>query len=191
MIESLTVPLGFDVSGGLDGERIGHMMSPGGYHICIIGPEPERVEYRERFVRASQDAGLTDVMRISADDPHLARTMQAVVNDLRWRQGTHLTSDLPPRLVTVPADLPEEHRGYIRKLLDEGRFYGVTVLTEFERAAAPHASHATYNSKTVIYLGARSREEAQAHTGWALPDFFAEAYLTHYESGRIHPAVLL
>lgn len=191
MMESLSVPLGFDVSVGLDGGYIEHLMSPGGYHICAVGAQPERQAFRDRFIQAVRDAGVDDIVLIDSQDADLERTITRAVNDLRWRQGTRMAPDLPPRLVVVPSDLPEKYRGQVRKLIDEGRFYGVTLLTEFDRVGAPHMTYSSANSQTIVYVGANSAKEAALHLGWATPSIPADAHLAQRDSTRILPVVLL
>lgn len=191
MMDSLTIPIGFDVSEGLDGGYIEHLMSPGGYHICTVGSRPERLAFRDRFVQAVRDAGVDDIVLIDSRDADLARTTTRAVNDLRWRQGTRMAPNLPPRLVVVPSDLPEEYRGQVRKLIDEGRFYGVTLLTEFDRVGAPHMAYSSMNSQTIVYVGANSAKESALHLGWATPSIPADVHVAQRDSTRILPVVLL
>lgn len=191
MMESLTVPIGFDVSEGLDGGYIEHLMSPGGYHICAVGSQPERAAFSDRFVRAVRSVGVEDIVRLDSRDADLERTVKRTVQDLLWRQGTQMAPNLPPRLIVVPSDLPEEHRYEVRSLIDEGRFYGVTVLTEFDHVRAPYMTYSSANSQTVVYFGADSAQEAHAHTGWAVPLIQSDVHLARPDSQRIRPVVLL
>lgn len=191
MRESLAIPLGFDVSVGLDGGYIEHLMSPGGYHICAVGSQPERQAFRDRFVQAVRAVGVEDIVRLDSQDADLERTVKRTVQDLLWRQGTQMAPNLPPRLVTVPVDLPEKCRYEVRSLIDEGRFYGVTVLTEFDHIRAPYMTYSSANSQTVIYFGANSAQEAHAHTGWAVPSIQSDVHLARPDSNRVRPVVLL
>lgn len=155
----LYIPIGYDVSDGLDGSPLRHLMSPSGYHMTVIGPDPEREAFREQFVRTVRETGECDIVEVgegmvSVDVLLNEMYRRQTASDLLHAHGKR--AQFSRLLVIIHTTASAAARSRAKVLIEQSRWTGITVYIEFGSYHESGLPSAMMNSWTTVFLGEES-----------------------------------
>lgn len=165
--------IGYDITGGLDGEVLDHDFA-GPSHMTVIGPERERTLFRERLL--SHVEGV-QVIRFDFDEVSNAQLEQFSRDQTYSREPRLLVVLNPPKLKA------EGHQAVSAKWrrvesLSHMQNLGLAVYFEFDSFQDDRPRNTVHWSSTTVLIGPSARTDAYVITSDpSIPDSFAEAYV--------------
>lgn len=150
--------LGYDITDGLDGEKLYHAMHPHGGSITVIGPKEERAQFRDSFLARVRDV---DILWFDFSPMSVGETeRQAALADLK-RQVDERSAEKRPTLVVVDCVLNDPAlMSYVVQLIEQMRSHNLSVYIEFNRVDDAMAVRCYVNSWTVVLVGPNAVQNA-------------------------------